>query len=326
MPKVSIIVAAYNIEKYIIRCLDSLINQTFKDIEIIVVNDGSIDNTLQKIKELSKNDKRIKVIDKQNGGLIEARKSGFKEARGSYVLFIDGDDWLKSNTIEILYNKAIENNYDIVCYKFLCAYDDGKLVKSNQISIDEMNEYDFLKEYLLGNVIPSIWSKFIKKSFIDDNNIVFPENISVAEDLAFSCSLGIYKPKSCVIDEYLYYYYQRDTSLGNEISKKTLELNEATKFIKTQLENKNLLHVYRYEFEYLAFIHNYLLKRDAIYGNNIAIGKQLHKNWRKMSIDIYKNKYCKKIIHKIPFKGKILFILFEKNYMVGRLYTKYIGR
>ncbi|MDU4936124.1 MAG: glycosyltransferase family A protein, partial [Peptostreptococcaceae bacterium] len=101
--KVSIIIAAYNIEDYINRCLNSIVNQSFKDIEIIVVNDGSTDNTINIINNFAKNDVRIKVIDKKNGGLIEARKSGLARASGEYILFLDGDDWLHIEAIEKLY-------------------------------------------------------------------------------------------------------------------------------------------------------------------------------------------------------------------------------
>ena len=101
MPKISVIVAAYNVEEYIERCLNSLVDQTMDDIEIIVVNDGSKDATLEKIDQYT-GDRRIKVIDKENCGLIEARKSGLSVAEGEYVQFVDGDDWLKKDACEKL--------------------------------------------------------------------------------------------------------------------------------------------------------------------------------------------------------------------------------
>ena len=119
--KVSIIVAAYNIEDYIKRCMYSIVNQTFKDIEIIVVNDGSTDNTLNIINDFAKNDARIKIIDKKNGGLIEARKSGLEIASGEYILFLDGDDWLHLEAIEKLYQEAKKDNFDIVEVKIIKA-------------------------------------------------------------------------------------------------------------------------------------------------------------------------------------------------------------
>ena len=124
--KVSIIIAAYNIDQYIERCINSIINQTLKDIEIIVVNDGSKDRTLDIIKDIASKDSRIKIIDKQNQGLIEARKSGMKIANGEYLLFVDGDDWLEIDTLEKLYKNAKSNNSDIVIYNAYNSYDNSK--------------------------------------------------------------------------------------------------------------------------------------------------------------------------------------------------------
>lgn len=140
MAKVSIIIAAYNIEDYIERCLISCMNQTFQDIEIIVVNDGSTDSTLEKINKCTYYDSRVKIIDKKNAGLIEARKSGFKIAKGEYILFIDGDDWIDLESIRILYNKAKENDYDIVCYKYLLKYEDGTEKKGWDTKLDEIKK------------------------------------------------------------------------------------------------------------------------------------------------------------------------------------------
>src|SRR5690625_3095089 len=100
MPKVSLIVAAYNIEKYIKKCLQSLINQTLLNIEIIVVNDGSTDNTLKEINRMEEVDDRIKIINQTNKGVMRAREVGFERAKGEYLLFVDGDDWLAENRSE----------------------------------------------------------------------------------------------------------------------------------------------------------------------------------------------------------------------------------
>lgn len=132
--KISVIVPAYNIEQYIERCLISIKNQTLDDIEIIVVNDGSIDNTLSKIKKCSSGDNRIKIINKKNQGSIEARKSGLKEATGKYILFVDGDDWLEKDALNILYKKAEEDLADIVIYNAFDVYDninkEKKIIKN----------------------------------------------------------------------------------------------------------------------------------------------------------------------------------------------------
>ena len=151
--KASIIIAAYNIETYIRRCIISIINQTLKDIEIIVVNDGSTDNTLGIIKELYKLDNRIIIVNQENKGLIEARKSGLNIAKGEYILFVDGDDWLEINTLELLYNNAKENKSDIIIYNAFLSYDDRK-EKFDVIFDSYIDENDYIKNlYYLGSMI-----------------------------------------------------------------------------------------------------------------------------------------------------------------------------
>ncbi|WP_226667503.1 glycosyltransferase family 2 protein [Metabacillus litoralis] len=326
MPKVSLIIAAYNIEDYIEKCIDSLTNQTFYETEIIIVNDGSTDNTLKIVENLSKIDSRIKIINKKNEGAIEARESGFKVARGEYVLFIDGDDWLDRNAISILYNKAKEDNFDIVCYKFYKAYDNGEIVRQNQsyyqYQDETMVDNKIFLRWVMTNVIPpSMWSKFIKKSFITDNNIPFPRKIAIAEDLAFMCTLGIHSPKVYTLNEHLYFYYQRETSVTKKVSSKILDRIKATQYIKEQLKKHNLYLKYKSEFEYLVFIHNFYCIISIIYGDKIY-GRKLYKEWKKKGINIYNNKYYKKLIINEPIKVRIATRLFERNYMIGRIYSK----
>jgi glycosyltransferase involved in cell wall biosynthesis len=324
MIKVSIIIAAYNVESYICKCLDSVIKQTFKEIEIIVVNDGSTDNTLKEIKEKAGIDNRIKIIDKRNEGLIEARKSGFKEATGEYVLFIDGDDWIDEHTVEVLYNKAKSEDYDIVGYKLLIAYSDGTLKKNYSKAFHILKGNEFLELCLTDSIPHGICSKFIKRDFIVINNIEFPSNISYAEDLALTCTLAMYKPKVCELGEHLYYYYQRDTSLTNLISSKMLEISKATEFIKEQLLKNNLLDLYKEEFEYLAFIYNYYERRKVIFDTNSDISYTMYKNWKDMNVYIYNNKYYKRLFSKDSLINKIATKLCQSNYTIGRILYRFV--
>lgn len=124
--RVSVIVAAYNIEKYIERCIKSIVNQSLSDIEIIVVNDGSTDKTLEKINAFKICDTRIKVISQNNKGVVEARKAGFNNAVGEYILFIDGDDFLEANALKEAYDYGINNNLDIICFNSYKTFDNHK--------------------------------------------------------------------------------------------------------------------------------------------------------------------------------------------------------
>lgn len=323
MCKASVIIPAYNVENYIERCILSCINQTFKDIEIIVVNDGSTDKTLEKIEYYKSKDNRIVVIDKKNEGVNEARRSGFEIANGEYILFVDGDDWIKDNTIEVLYKEAKKKNYDIVQYKWIEKNNKNEYKSEMSKNIKNKSLVELL---LQGEVSPTIWSKFIRKKFIEDNDIKFPRNISYAEDLTFNCILSIYNPKFVIIDEHLYYYCRREGSLDNGINIHMLDTRKAILTIKKELKKSNLYKKYKEEFKYMAYIHCYYSKKEYIFRtSNNQLSKSLFVNWKKLRINInsrnnrfYKNLYigdCKKTL--------ILEQICKSSYYLGRLYYKF---
>ena len=137
MSKVSIIVPVYNVEKYLKRCIDSLINQTLKDIEIIVVDDGSTDNSGQIIKKYQEKNSNIKYYKKENGGLSDARNYGMKYAQSEYIAFLDSDDFVDKTMYEKMYNKAIEDNADYVECDFYWAYPKAEEKNGTQNSFED---------------------------------------------------------------------------------------------------------------------------------------------------------------------------------------------
>lgn len=118
MAEVSIIVPVYNVESYLAKCLDSCINQNFTDMEIVCVNDGSNDSSVEILQAYSKFDSRIKIINKKNGGLSSARNAGIAEACGKYIMFVDSDDWISSDAVGKLYKNAEDNNSDVVIFDY----------------------------------------------------------------------------------------------------------------------------------------------------------------------------------------------------------------
>ena len=319
--KVSIIVAAYNIEDYIKRCMYSIVNQTFKDIEIIVVNDGSTDNTLNIINDFAKNDARIKIIDKKNGGLIEARKSGLEIASGEYILFLDGDDWLHLEAIEKLCKEAKKDNFDIVLYNFYLAYDNNKLEEKSSFEEIVKHEDDYLKLSLTGQIGANIWAKFLKRKFLIDNNIEFVKNITYAEDVATTNLLFMYSPKVSTIDENLHYYYQRENSVTKVVDEKVFDIPKALEFIKSNLEKQGLYEKYKEEFEYLCYKHIYFYQIISS-TNYIDIHRQLDKIWRSKNIDIRNNKYFIEFKNKMTKGLQMKVEIFNKSYSLGIAYIK----
>ena len=152
MVKISVIVPVYNVEKYLDKCLNSLVNQTLKDIEIIVINDGSPDNSQTIIECYSKKYSNVKSYVKRNGGISDARNYGLKYASGEYIAFVDSDDYVDLSMMEKLYNKAIENSYDIVECNLHMVDDNGNLLKDvNTNQKKDIFDEQGIKKYMLSH-------------------------------------------------------------------------------------------------------------------------------------------------------------------------------
>lgn len=206
MPLISVIIPVYNIKDYISKCLESVINQTYKNIEIICVNDGSTDSSLKVLNEYAQKDKRIKIINNKHMGLSASRNIAINNAKGEYIVFADGDDWLEHNLIELAYNKISSCNADIVIYSYNIVEKD-KIVPNKYL-------YKILEKYENKDIILSdlvsinhcVWDRMFKKKFLIDNNIRFPEEVVQNEDSVFDMICLNYKPKYCCLPRNLYNY------------------------------------------------------------------------------------------------------------------------
>lgn len=222
---VSIIVPIYNVEKYLEQCIDSILNQSYKNLEIILVDDGSPDNCGKICDRYAKSDKRIKVIHKKNGGLSEARNFGLDIARGEYIVFVDSDDYINVHMIKILLENIKKYSTDIVICNFNC-FENINVVERNlskNIKIGIYNNIDIIKEYFLSSPMELVvaWNKIYKRKLFDKDTY-FPIN-RLYEDLATSYKLYFKAQKICILDNRLYYYRKRDNSITNSISKKNIE-------------------------------------------------------------------------------------------------------
>ena len=210
MIKISIIVPVYNVEEYLDKCLSSLVNQTIDDYEVIVVNDGTKDNSQNIIDKYTKDyPKIIKSYIKKNGGLSDARNYGLKYARGEYIAFVDSDDYVKEDMFEKMYNKAAENNYDIVVCDINYIYEDKIKVASSLINHSTININDIKKAMI--NIYPAAWNKIYKHSLFD-NKICFKKGIWY-EDVEFLYRLFPFIKSIGVVKEPLINYVQRENSI-----------------------------------------------------------------------------------------------------------------
>ena len=209
--KISIIVPIYKVEAYLEKCIDSLVYQTYKDLEIILVDDGSPDNCGKICDVYAKNDSRIKVIHKQNAGVAMARNDGIDAATGELISFVDSDDWLALDTYEVLYNELSEKNADCVVGGCVVVYDrEGKFEykKRASITIFEEDSVAAMKRVLLGG--SAVWNRLFKREIFD--SVRFPQN-RINDDEMVALHAYSKCKKIVYLDKDTYYYRIRKNSV-----------------------------------------------------------------------------------------------------------------
>ena len=248
--KVSIVVPVYNNEKFLDKCLTSIINQTYKDLEIILINDGSKDNSLKIMNEYAKKDKRIVIIDKKNEGVSKARNDGIRKSTGEYITFVDSDDYIELNEIEEMYNAIKENNVDMVRSNYQVRYKNSEKVDVGDLSslsgkiLNEKEIKDnFLKKVLDGSIPCFVYLFMTKRELLLKTNL-FPTNIHMMEDVVLYIDL-ITKVKSIyVLDKPLYNIFFNEEGATNNFKnceRNILNIIDVNKYIIDILKDKKLL-------------------------------------------------------------------------------------
>lgn len=242
MPKVSIIVPFYNVEKYIEKCLETLVNQTLHDIEIILVNDGSKDNSEKIAKKFNKKyPKKIIYVEKENGGLSDARNYGMNFAKGEYIAFLDSDDYVEKDTYENMYEIAKNENADIVECDFFWEY-------PNKVREDIGEIYSGKKE-MLEKVRVVAWNKLIKRTILEKSNVQFPKGLRY-EDVEFTYKLIPYLEKVSFLKQPCIHYIQRENSISNSQNERTKEVFDVLDHVIDYYKEKNIYDEYKQELEY----------------------------------------------------------------------------
>ena len=241
MPKVSVIVPVYNVEKYITRCLTSLVNQTIDDLEIILVNDGSKDNSEQIIRQFKKDYKNIIYVKKENGGLSSARNFGLIYATGEYVAFLDSDDYVDRTLYQKMYEKAKATNSDFVECDFIWKY-------PNREKIDVGFRYKDKKE-MFEKARVVAWNKLIKREIIINKKIEFPVGLYY-EDVEFFYKLLPYINTFAFVEEPLIYYVQRDNSIVNKQDARTKQIFKVLDNVTNYYKKIGLYSEYEKQIEY----------------------------------------------------------------------------
>ena len=303
MIKVSIIVPVYNTSKYLHKCLDSLVNQTISDIEIIVVNDGSTDNSMDIINEYKKKYNQIKVIDKLNGGVSTARNEGVKIATGIYIGFVDSDDYVDINMYKKLYDTSIIGDYDIVVSDLFVVNNNKnkRMISGLRKSLKNKNS---IRENM-NNVNSTLCNKIYKTSILKDN--LFTIGMEY-EDVEFLYRLFPKINNIGVVFEPLYFYNNRDDSKTHTYSENWYKLLENLDVIIKYYKDNNIYNNYKSELEYMYIKYTFgTFFKKISKCNNLEIFKKAYEfaisNLNSKYPNYKKNIYLNKIsIKNLYFK------------------------
>ena len=232
--KISVIIPIYNVEKYIRECIESILNQTFRNIEVIAVNDGSNDNSIKIVEEYL-SDRRLKIINKENGGAPSARNIGMKTARGEYVYFIDSDDFIEKDVLEILYKNSESEKMDIVCSCFSFYNDKTKKEKKAKFTFPFEEKINKGYYFLYNGEEINIWNRLYRKKFLEKYNFRFIENI-IHDDQDFGFKTILLAENIKYVENYGYKYrVGREGSIMS--SQKREKSLKSVQILKKELKN-----------------------------------------------------------------------------------------
>lgn len=213
---ISVIVPVYNMEKYLERCVDSILRQTYKELEIILVDDGSTDSSPEMCDEYAKKDARIKVVHKENGGLSDARNAGLVVAAGDYIGYVDSDDWIEDDMYERMYRACVENEAQLCVCRYFSEYSDKREGGGNGACVP-LTRDELLRIYIGGHddyvIYNSVWSKLFRRDLVD--GMFFPKGRN-SEDIMYTTRAFCMSVKAVYLDTCFYHYViDREGSIMN---------------------------------------------------------------------------------------------------------------
>ncbi|SFW32051.1 glycosyltransferase family 2 protein [Selenomonas ruminantium] len=309
--KVSVIVPVFNAEKYLSRCLDSLIRQTLKEIEIICIDDASTDGSIAIVQQYASKDERIKLYysseDKSNPrnlGQSVARNVGLKVATGEYILMVDADDWLELDAAKKLYELSAKDRLDILYFGFVFEYEDDRIKQIDRgvevrtregACIDEViNGQQMLVLQLKNNAeVGVVWAALFKRKFLHDNKLFFDKELTFEEDCLFSLQAMLRADRTKCIADFLYHYYRRHTSLTtNAFSEKYLMdiFIQACYAMKEVLLLKNneqdsIEYISRLIVGHFTYVHHVWNDNMSIIDENKLVCSQ---SWVNIALEVFK--------------------------------------
>lgn len=313
---VSIIIPVYKVEKYLNQCIDSVLNQTYKNIEILLIDDGSPDRCPAICDEYASKDNRIKVIHKENGGLSEARNCGIRRTAGEYILFLDSDDyWEDANFLEDIFEKN-NNNADIIIFGFKKYFErSNQFVDKKRMDVKDTSDKNILLKSLINtNCFKACaWDKAVKRKLIVDNNMNFPIGL-YSEDIEWCSNLILHSQSVAIHNKNVYIYRQREGSITNSVGEKNIV--DILGMIGKGVEESEIINNTLLKDIYLSyFAYEYAVLLGLIEANNNNINDELKKK-------VYEKKYLLK--YRITKKVKLTYYTYR---LFGiKLTSKILGR
>ncbi len=281
-PLISVIVPIYKVEDYLCRCIDSILHQTYSNIEIILVNDGSPDNCPAICNEYAVKDNRIKVVHKENGGLSDARNAGMREATGEYISFVDSDDYISSDYLETLLNTIIAENSDIVECGVVKFYEDNNFDKySDNLNVINFSTADGLSSLIEENHFHQhVWNKLYKASLVLDTPFVVGK---LNEDEFWTYQVFGQAKKVTKINKTMYYYFQRNNSImGNSYNLRRLDALEGKYNRQIYIEKHFPELIFQAKVDlYISCIFAYQSVLKYMSGKNKNKASKIIKNYKK---------------------------------------------
>ena len=260
MVKISVLVPIYNCEDYLVESINSIFNQTFKDIEIICIDDGSSDNSLDILNRLRDKDSRLKVYSQENQGAGATRNNALRKSTGEYIYFFDADDYLVEDALEKAYNNAVNNDSDIAVFYF-DYYDDNIFLRHSKINLEKVfpnadytsftfNYHDYKQFAFKGPAAP--WFKLYKKEFLDEYDYFeFPINL-IHNDIPFHAKTILKASKISFVPEYLYHYRNDNpNSISNTRLSKIYDIFRIIDLVEDFLKSEDLFEYFKEEFAFL---------------------------------------------------------------------------
>lgn len=319
MAKITFVVPAYNAESYIERCLDSICSQTDPDIRIVVVDDGSRDNTGAVVDAYAGRDSRIKVWHQSNAGLIYARKQGLELVETDYVMFVDADDWIEKTTAEVLREVIEETPVDMVVPGIYYAFDSH--VEPHSVPLGRYEGREYFEQLMVEQVPHYVSSALYRTVLFDRVPWDVFSHLYMGEDLALNIFLASDGLSVVTLDQELYYYYQNPGSMSHVNYEKIAKVYDALDMIRDVLQEKGLLESHCQQMDFLYYLHGIHYHGIMPFQRNYQVRRKLRERWQEQNITIYDNPIYRNFAKAQPLSKKIFMWAyrcgFHVNYVLG---------